>query len=95
MTENEAEVLEALRPREGAEAEWLAPLAFGGSNGSHHAQTAKRMEPKGWVERRFRGHEPGERTTGARGSCLYRITARGIEAVQNHRALQSMAGRRR
>lgn len=88
MTENQAEVLEGLN-----QMGWLRPMDFGGSNGSHHGVTARRMEKQGWVEWRYCGHEPGEKLRHMkRGSCLYRITAKGAQALVNHRISRGMVG---
>lgn len=88
MTENQEEALEGLAQLEG----WQAPLHFGGGNGSHHGVTARRMADKlGWVEWCYRGHEPGEKLRNAeRGSCLYRITAKGRQALANHKATKGL-----
>jgi hypothetical protein len=69
----------------------VAPLQFGGSNGSHHGGTATRLAAKGLVDRRYRGYEWGERRRyGARGSCVYRITPAGVSAL---RTAAEQAGR--
>jgi len=75
MTENEHAALTAM-----PEGEWIRPAQVGGSTNSHHAKTLARMAPKGWVERRKNV------TAGDRGSCSYRITAKGIQAAANHLA---------
>lgn len=60
-----------------------APLDFGGSNGSHHGKTATKLVKHGFVEHRKRGHEWGDvRTTGARGSKVYRATEAGRDAIE-------------
>jgi DNA-binding MarR family transcriptional regulator len=76
MTEREAEILDALKFT------WMKPNQFGGFDCSHHSITARRMIPKGWVERchLFVGE-------GRRGSYVYRITDKGAQALANHRAL--------
>jgi hypothetical protein len=94
MTPLECELLLALAPasRDIADAQWLAPKDFGGGDGSGHATRATRMVDKDWVERRYRGSEPGERPPEIeRGSCLYRITALGLQAAYNHLALTRRA----
>ncbi len=93
MTPNQREVLRGLRPSEGKPAAWLAPIDFGGGNGSHHGITARRMaDAYGWTEWRYRGCEPGQKTTGARGSCLYRITPKGLEALAADAVTRKLAG---
>ncbi len=86
MTDNEADVLAELATPSNGDT-WQRPMDFGGGNGSHHAVTAKRMAhpSKGWVEWRYRGHEVGKPLRNAeRGSCLYRITEKGRQALANH-----------
>lgn len=56
---------------------WATPMDFGGSDGSHHSGTAKRLADKGLVTReQYRGWG------GGRGSCAYKITEAGIAALQ-------------
>lgn len=89
MTENEAEVLaelEALANETGGQCIGFKPLDFGGADGSHHAQTTIRMCRKGWVERSFGlGFGIPKPNGAARGSCRYRITPQGRQALANHR----------
>jgi hypothetical protein len=96
MTENEAEVLAAMIAAEdtidGAVDRGLRPMDFGGSSNSHHAQTAIRMEPKGWVERNFGAGWGEPKPYKARGSCRYRTTLEGRSALANHRVLIRAAG---
>lgn len=99
MTDNEAEVLAALvelSKLDENQQEGFRPLDFGGKDASHHAQTAIRMIPKGWVERRFSwlggGTNWGEaKTVRMRGSCRYRITPKGVVALANHQATSQAA----
>ena len=89
-TELETEVLselDFLRRYDPERAErGVAPMQFGGSNGSHHGGTATRMVAKGWVDRRYRGYDWGEPMRfRARGSCAYRITPAGVIALQRAR----------
>lgn len=90
MTEYEAEVLGSLMGTEGSET-GLRPLDFGGSSRSHHAQTAIRMVPKGWVERTFGSGWGKPKVNCERGSCRYRITPAGLAAIHNHNALKAAA----
>lgn len=79
MTDRERELLADLKGRD-----WSAPLDLGASNSSHHSTTLKRMIPKGWVLRKYRGYDPGEkRKFAGRGSCLYKITPQGAQALAN------------
>lgn len=58
----------------------VAPMWFGGSNGSHHGATAAALcktDPP-LVERKFRGGTWGGKAVfAARGSCVYRLTEAG------------------
>jgi len=85
LTLNQMEVLEGLwnEPATG-----VAPMDFGGSNGSHHGATATRMcaWPEPLVERRFRGGEwGGKKVYAARGSCVYRLTPLGVRVIEELR----------
>lgn len=82
LTENQLEVLCNLwnQPASG-----VAPMDFGGSNGSHHSNTATAMtlgaEPL--VERTKRGVDWGEKPRfRERGSYLYRLTPRGVRLAE-------------
>jgi DNA-binding MarR family transcriptional regulator len=81
MTELEASILRALgvnrRP-------WLRPMDFGGRDGSAHAVTAKRMIKKGWVERDMR-----ELGATLKPTYLYRITDKGVRALENFSVIHS------
>lgn len=80
LTEKQAEVVIGLR---GADDDGLSPLWFGGSNGSHHSNTARRLCDRGLVERRYRGGEWGGRRRWAdRGSCKYRLTELGKRVAE-------------
>lgn len=59
----------------------VAPLDFGGSNGSHHGATATKLVRRGLVEHRKRGWQWGQAPTAFRGSKVYRPTPAGREAV--------------
>lgn len=85
MTENQEEVLanlEALDGGDSIEGSWWRPMDFGGSNSSHHSQTARRLAKLGWVE-----HTPKPQHM-ERGSLRYRITEQGRIALRNHRAMK-------
>ena len=84
MTKNEAAILEALTFA------WQTPRQFGGSDGSHHAITARRMIDKGWVERDERGWLDGKRPMGSRGPYVYRLTDKGAQALANHTHLRTL-----
>lgn len=93
MTENEAELLTELRALKETRPDGCAPMDVGGSDSSHHSVTLRRMVPKGWVEKRYRGGAWGApRGRYGRCSCLYRITPKGEQALANHLALTRMAG---
>ena len=82
MTENQWEVLEGLwnMPHFG-----VAPMDFGGSNGSHHSNTATALCKKAnpLVERRKRGVDWGEKSRWReRGSYVYRLTPLGVSIVE-------------
>lgn len=85
LTINQMEVLEGLwnEPACG-----VAPMDFGGSNGSHHSNTATamcKMNPP-LVERRKRGVEWGEKSRlRERGSYLYRLTPFAVRVVEELR----------
>jgi hypothetical protein len=87
LTANQREVLESLY-NYGKGGNGVSPLYFGGHNGSHHGATATKMCSLGWVQRRYRGHDWGEALrNAARGSCVYRITAAGVEALMRDRGI--------
>jgi hypothetical protein len=67
----------------------IAPLDFGGSNGSHHSSTATKLAKHGLVDQRKRGAPWGDnRSTGYRGSKVYRPTEAGRNALGAWRTLQ-------
>jgi hypothetical protein len=67
----------------------VAPIDFGGSNGSHHGKTDTKLAAHGFVDQRMRGHPWGDlRTTGARGSKVYRASEAGRDAIYAWRALR-------
>lgn len=64
-----------------------SPLDCGGSNGSDHSYRLTKLARLGYAEHRQRGHEWGDlRTTGARGSKVYRPTEKGRKAIRERRA---------
>lgn len=84
LTEKQAEVVIGLR---GADDDGLAPMWFGGSNGSHHSNTARRLVERGLVERRYRGFLVGggwgeKKKYRGRGSCRYRLTELGKQVAE-------------
>lgn len=67
----------------------IAPLDFGGSNGSHHGKTATKLVKHGFVEHRKRGAPWGDnRSTGYRGSKVYRPTEAGRAAISAWKTLK-------
>lgn len=89
MTANEAELLSGLRDFNAA---GCKPLDLGGSGHSNHSVKLFRLCAKGWAERNFGlGWGEGRGTTMQRGSCVYRITDAGRQALANHHALRGMA----
>lgn len=64
----------------------MAPIDFGGTNGSHHSLTASKLVRHGMAEHRKRGREWGEASSRYRGSKLYRPTDEGRAAYAEWRA---------
>lgn len=58
----------------------VAPIDFGGSNGSHHGATATKLVRLGLAEHKKRGLDWGQAPTRWRGSKLYRPTEAGRKA---------------
>ena len=99
MNEREAETLASLSaglrfdlsPETGeiasTEGWWFRPQDVGGSSGSHHSQTLRRLVAKGWVEHKDRSagmtHRP---------SHLYRITLAGAKARAAYAVTAESAG---
>jgi hypothetical protein len=54
---------------------WVMPLDCGGSNGSHHSYTLRKLSLRGLCDRKKYG---GKRE---KGSCRYRINNAGREAI--------------
>lgn len=76
LNEAELEVLRELAPSySDAPAEWFRPLDVGGSSRSHHSRTLARLVSLGLAEEKQRSER------GPRGSKLYRVTPRGIDAL--------------
>lgn len=65
----------------GITAEWFRPMDVGGTDGSHHSQTLRRLAKRGWVEA-----APRHGLAGARLHSRYRITLEGVRALANHSA---------
>lgn len=53
---------------------WVTPMYLGGSDGSHHSATLRKLSVRGLVAKRVRGGQ-------TRGSLLYKITYLGKVAV--------------
>lgn len=86
LTDHQWEVISGLYGKPNG----LAPMWFGGSNGSHHSITARRLceRKPPLVERRYRGGEwDGKRRWRGRGSCVYRLTILGIMVEERRREL--------
>lgn len=98
LTQNQVDVLSALKYcRDHAElyckavyvdgqlfANWgSAPIDFGGQNGTHHSGTATALAKKGLVDREKNG-KLNIFTSRNKGSCYYRITDAGIDALAAH-----------
>lgn len=67
LTENQADLLDQFDP---ADSSWLRPLDLGGRDGSNHSAVLAQLARRGLVEVR-------QRSAGARGSKLYRLTDDG------------------
>ena len=75
ITDRDFETLNELAPSNlDDEREWHTPLGIGGSNGSHHSNTLRKLAKRGLVEMR-------QRSTGIRGSKEYRISDGGWTLV--------------
>lgn len=66
---------------------WATPQDFGGTNGSHHSETAKCLAKRGFVDRikwgtSHRTPQINNFKCRQKGSCGYRITAHGIAALK-------------
>lgn len=69
---------------DGTKARMFMPMEFGGSNGSHHSGTAKALAIRGFVDRMKASHAGislNNFKSRAKGSCHYRITEAGAEAL--------------
>ena len=60
---------------------FMRPMDIGGTDGSHHSQTLRRLAARGWVESSAR-----HGLAGLRRHRLYRITLAGVRALANHQA---------
>lgn len=56
---------------------WATPMDFGGSDGSHHSATARRLAQMGLIDRYKNGRINTFKSRN-KGSCCYRINAAGI-----------------
>lgn len=77
MLDRDLEVLRALGDAKEAVPSmdgWLTPRFCGGTDGSHHSATLRKLVRQGLVERMERGGQ-------TRGSWLYRITPKGRQAI--------------
>lgn len=79
MSDNEFEVLNELEAHCRLESYPARPMDIGGSDGSHHSATLKRLSERGLVERKRRGTLANY--LNSRGSYCYRITPEGITAL--------------
>lgn len=73
LTERDADVLWCL-PQD----QWVTPYVVGGTDASHHSATLRKLERRGYVERKRRGGW-------TRGSFLYRLTSKGDTAYRTYR----------
>jgi len=73
---------------DGVMTHWGTPQYFGGSNGSHHSATATALAKKGLVDR-YKGGRINFFESHIKGSCYYRITKAGLDAL---RAIASAKG---
>lgn len=61
---------------------WATPQDFGGTNGSHHSPTAKRLAQMGLVDRyNYHTDRLNHFAGRSKGACVYRITAAGLAAL--------------
>lgn len=67
----------------------VAPIDFGGSNGSHHSLTATKLVKHGMAEHRKRGQHWGQASTRFRGSKQYRPTEAGRKAFADWKAAKA------
>jgi len=62
---------------------WCSPMDFGGTNGSHHSETAKALAMKGLVDRyNYHTGRLNHFTGKAKGACMYRISDAGIKYIE-------------
>lgn len=82
LIERDYAILAALldvRTRAPSPQTWFRPLDVGGTSGSHHSPTLRKLERRGLVDQK-------PRTAGGRKfGRLYRITNAGIVAYHTHR----------
>lgn len=64
---------------------WVRPMDIGGSDGSHHSATLKRLIRRGIVERKKRGTITNVLMVGIRGSYVYRLTDEFAESMRVER----------
>lgn len=74
LTENQMEVIQQF----GTETRWLRPLDLGGRDGSNHSAVLAQLVRRGLVESKVR-------SSGVRGSRLYRITPAGAGLLADGR----------
>lgn len=76
LSESEREVLRELGPPYPGH-EWFRPMDVGGTDGSHHSYTLRRLYERDLAERKDRGSLAGIRPV-----YLYRITPLGISVLR-------------
>jgi hypothetical protein len=72
---------------------WATPMDFGGTNGSHHSGTAKKLAQLGLVDRyNYHTDRLNHFTGRAKGACVYRITDAGLFALAEFRDSRKAGG---
>lgn len=56
---------------------WAAPMDFGGTDGSHHSTTARRLAQLGLIDR-YKNGKVNTFNSRNKGSCCYRINEYGL-----------------
>lgn len=78
--------------RQTSRGEGATPLDVGGGNGSHHSYTLTKLARKGYAEHKKLGGQWGDlRSTGYRGSKVYRPTDAGRNAAAEFKKQERLA----
>ena len=89
LTERDYETLNELVPSyTDEEVRWGTPLDFGASNSSHHSATFHKLARRGLVEIKTR-------SSGSRGSKLYRASEAGVAEIWSWRVARGTTPRTR